>query len=143
LLLTFFFAERDCLRSTKTTAKSLVKVFHSSLELSGQILTFLSGLSLLFFILSLLGNLTYGAGVSLTQFRPTPGRQSLTMDKDPLPFYREGILPHKPPMADWFLGNNGRRCGHLHSIPYLRPPGPASVGGFIVLDFMLSLFFQP
>lgn len=143
MLLTFFLAERDCLRSTKTTAKSLVKVFHSFLELYGTDIN-MSFRSITFVLHSLSsGQLDiWCRRKSYPRFVPHPETQSLTMDIDPLPFHREGILPHQPPMADWFPGNNGRRCDHLHSIPYLRSPGPASVGGFIVLDFcMLDLFF--
>lgn len=65
------------------------------------------GLSLLFFILSLLGNLTYGAGVSDTASYTITLTQANSVDIDSLPFYREGIFPHQSPMVDWIAWNYG------------------------------------
>jgi hypothetical protein len=72
------------------------------------------GLSLLFFMLSLLGNATYGAGVSHT-FQNCSTR-SLTK-LDPFPFRRERILPHQPPLADRLARHHGRGRDHLHPVP--------------------------
>ncbi|MBZ6374588.1 MAG: PQ-loop repeat-containing protein [Kocuria palustris] len=65
------------------------------------------GLSLLFFILSLLGNLTYGAGVSDTASCTINWAQANGMDIDSLPLYRERIFPHQSSMANWIAGNYG------------------------------------
>ena len=98
-------AERDCLRSTKTGAKSRVKVFTVlSCTCEAGVDIYL-GLSLLFFILSLMGNLTYGAGVSDTASCTVDWTQANGVDIDSLPFYRERIFPHQSPMAYWIAGN--------------------------------------
>jgi hypothetical protein len=47
------------------------------------------GLSLLFFMLSLLGNATYGAGVSHSF--PIPCNEEMLIKSDPLPLPRKGI----------------------------------------------------
>jgi len=77
------------------------------------------GLSLLFFALSLLGNATYGAGVSkvLAHAHRCCWVLRLTVWRvDPLPLRRKAVLPRQPAMADWFAGYNGRRCGHFCAV---------------------------
>lgn len=65
------------------------------------------GLSLLFFILSLLGNLTYGAGVSDIPSCTINWTQANSVDIDSVSFYGEGVFPHQSPMVDWIAGNYG------------------------------------
>ena len=73
------------------------------------------GLSLLFFILSLLGNATYGGGVR--------GIQQLICiamgtdgSADTLPFYGEEVLPHQSTLVDWESRNDGRRHPDFHTV---------------------------
>lgn len=77
------------------------------------------GLSLLFFVLSLLGNLTYGAGVShvssnglisVTDYYP-PDYRSL---------HRKRIHYKKPSLANRIFGHYGGRHCYFHTIPHLR-----------------------
>lgn len=64
------------------------------------------GLSLLFFLLSLMGNATYGAGVST--HLPTGPHPKLTMAfADPVPLCRATVLPYKPAMAYRFSRYDG------------------------------------
>jgi hypothetical protein len=63
------------------------------------------GLSLLFFMLSLLGNATYGAGVGSSIVYILT--RSLLTSADPLSLSREGILPHQPPLAHRLARYNG------------------------------------
>jgi uncharacterized protein with PQ loop repeat len=56
------------------------------------------GLSLLFFLLSLMGNATYGAGVSINPSMLLPSKLTACFT-DPVPLRRVAVLPHKPAMA--------------------------------------------
>ncbi len=61
-------------RSSRTIESSRVKVFGRLLDMSdrGRSANVITGLSLLFFILSLVGNATYGAGVGHPSYPSTP-----------------------------------------------------------------------
>jgi hypothetical protein len=61
------------------------------------------GLSLLFFMLSLLGNATYGAGVSLC----TISSKSLLTLPDSVPLFGERLPSHKPSVVDWVSRHHG------------------------------------
>lgn len=76
------------------------------------------GLSLLFFLLSLMGNATYGAAVSWAARHHSWA--SLTSTPDPLPLRREAIFPHQSPLAHRFAWDHGRGCHHLRAIPHVR-----------------------
>lgn len=78
------------------------------------------GLSLLFFILSVLGNLTYGAGVS-----PPPSLRTLILANgiDPLPLHREKLHNRKSPLANRLAGHHGRGRGDFHTVPALYSAG--------------------
>jgi solute carrier family 66 (lysosomal lysine-arginine transporter), member 1 len=71
------------------------------------------GLSLLFFILSVIGNGTYGAGVCILFEVLLETRADF--DIDPLPLRRAPVLPHQPTLAHRLFGHH-RRGRH-----YLRP----------------------
>lgn len=75
------------------------------------------GLALLFFLLSLIGNLTYGAGVSQNDARD---KSLVLIAVDPVPLRRKGLLPHQPPLVDWVPRHDRGRCHHLHSISRFR-----------------------
>jgi hypothetical protein len=77
------------------------------------------GLSLLFFMLSLLGNATYGAGVSLTSAIPYFCELQLT-SIDPLPLTRERVPHHQLALVDWLAWNYGGGRNHLRPIPCFR-----------------------
>lgn len=75
---------------------------------------------MLFFVLSLLGNLTYGAGVSLSLL------DKLTLvtnhiHSDHRSLHRERIYYKKLALADRVFGHYGGRYHHFHTIPHLRP----------------------
>lgn len=80
------------------------------------------GLSLLFFILSLLGNATYGAGIL---FHSTERSYVLTN----LPWYVAQSITDADAhtnckQADWVYWDNGRGCTHLRPIPCI----PQTIG---------------
>ena len=64
------------------------------------------GLSLLFFLLSLLGNATYGAGVSINPFIVLQSKLTAYF-ADPVPLRRAAVLPHKPAMVNWLSRYDG------------------------------------
>lgn len=81
------------------------------------------GLSLLFFMLSLLGNATYGAGVSKKISWEKKKEKSRFADEniaDFVPLAREGVLHDESALVDWVAGHYGRGCGHLRSVPHVR-----------------------
>jgi uncharacterized protein with PQ loop repeat len=68
------------------------------------------GLSLLFFLLSVLGNLTYGAGVSSTNSAVPAYGENLVADMralDLVPQPREAVCSYQPSLVDWFSWNYG------------------------------------
>lgn len=75
------------------------------------------GLSLLFFMLSLLGNATYGAGVSHSTATFCIVCALTTLD--PVSLRRAGLLPHQPALAHRLAGHHGRGRNHLHPVPRL------------------------
>lgn len=86
------------------------------------------GLSLLFFILSLMGNLTYGAGVSLPIYHNSHDSHKPRLIKtffiDHLPLHRKELYCDQCPMADWLARHHGRRRDHLRAVPTLRDTRP-------------------
>ena len=68
-----------------------------------------TGLAVLFFILSLAGNLTYGAGVSFSSRRANL-RGFTLIRTDPISLHLERLLINKFTMAYWILRDNRRRC---------------------------------
>lgn len=73
------------------------------------------GLSLLFFLLSLLGNLTYGAGVSQREQKAIQARAN--QHADSLPLDRKAVRSHELALVDRIIGNHGGRCHHFHPVP--------------------------
>ena len=67
-----------------------------------------TGLAVLFFILSLAGNLTYGGGVSFSS-RCANLRESTLIRTDPISLHLERLLINKFTMAYWILRDNRRR----------------------------------
>ncbi|KAH9827263.1 vacuolar membrane PQ loop repeat protein [Teratosphaeria destructans] len=76
------------------------------------------GLSLLFFLLSLVGNGTYGASVSIFTFSLALSLADPSVDS--VPFRGEAVLSHEPAVVDRQSGHDGGRRGHLRSILRLR-----------------------
>ena len=83
--------EELCRKILRRYAQLLAQRF---IELTNQ------GLSLLFFMLSMLGNLTYGASVCGN----IVGYVSIANSVDFASFYRTSILPQEPTMADRLFG---------------------------------------
>lgn len=78
------------------------------------------GLSLLFFMLSLLGNATYGAGVSLNVHST---ERLITKVADPLPLPGKRIPPHQSPLAHRLTGHHGRRRHYIRAVSRIRQRG--------------------
>lgn len=82
------------------------------------------GLSLLFFILSLMGNLTYGAGVSSIFYSGyslihNRGLTSVPLP-DPLPLYRKRLCGNQSPMVDRVARHHSRGCHNFRTVPPVR-----------------------
>jgi uncharacterized protein with PQ loop repeat len=77
------------------------------------------GLSLLFFLLSLMGNLTYGAGVSLTGVFDVKGMTDADDSLDHVPLCRRSVHHHQSALAHRFAGNYGRRRHHFRPVPHV------------------------
>jgi hypothetical protein len=75
------------------------------------------GLSLLFFMLSLLGNATYGAGVSLSKSK---GIAEVLIHLDHLPLSRKRVHPYQPSLAHRFSRYYRRGHDHIHTISHFR-----------------------
>lgn len=73
------------------------------------------GLSLLFFMLSVLGNLTYGAGVSVLS-GCCQGSVADQLSTDSLPLAGEGVCHDQSTLAHWISGHDGRGCNHLCAV---------------------------
>ena len=84
--------------------KSCEGILQCRCTLMSRALTTSSGLSLLFFLLSLIGNLTYGGGVSA--FCHDRGIDCSTAP-DTVPFNGNPLRFHKSTMAYWLARHNG------------------------------------
>ena len=75
------------------------------------------GLSMLFFMLSVLGNLTYGAGVSRTSCHLASHANKFS---DPPALPRSRLRYQERAVADWIFGHNGRGRSDLLPVSHLR-----------------------